>query len=98
MRRLQILILFIPLFFLSCSKTPTIKSNNLVEIFASYELSSKEESLKIIQKYHLDNPSVRRSYYNQLNAISNDDALYENFMRKVDEFKKAQIANGSKNP
>lgn len=81
------------LFWFLFHKPQSIPKNDLVKIFASYELGSEEENLKTLKKYNLDNPQIRQNYYDQITAISNDNVAFEAFMKEVDHYKQTQIAN-----
>jgi len=89
MVRLWILITLSILSFSYCKKDDY--SDKLVEIYARVELLPPSEAANYIKQYGLDDKENREKYYNMLRDLSSDREKWQEFLEKVDDYKKNVI-------
>ena len=86
--RLFILILFFSLLFTGCKKAKKFSEENLLEIYTAVELEPVVTASKVAKKYGLNDEKKRDRYYEALRNLSTNQEKWQNFLRKVDEYKK----------
>lgn len=89
MKYLVITGLFLLTFLFACGGTnQQYSESKMLEIYSVLELEPPAKAQKVIQKYKLDNSHNREAYYEQLRELSTNQDKWEDFLKKVDDYKK----------